>query len=188
MKKICILIGLVAAVCGVATAKAQVKERGVFVEMDFGYGAPLDGYGIFTPTVGYRLTDRWAVGLRASFETAGDLMEGGFKSVGAIGQYRMLGKRRFSLFVEGQAIYTFAPDEQMDGSGPRKVCDDYAEAGFTLGGSCALTRRLSLQARYLYLGYSGSPAFRRSGGCWGDGDFVLDAGWNRLQVGLQYTF
>ena len=91
----------VLAVCGIATAAAQVKERGVFVEMDFGYGAPLDGYGIFTPTVGYRLTDRWAVGLRASFETAGDLMEGGFKSVGAIGQYRMLGKRRLSLFVEG---------------------------------------------------------------------------------------
>ena len=50
----------VLAVCGIATAAAQVKERGVFVEMDFGYGAPLDGYGIFTPTVGYRLTDRWA--------------------------------------------------------------------------------------------------------------------------------
>ena len=178
----------VLAVCGIATAAAQEKERGVFVEMDFGYGAPLDGYGIFTPTVGYRLTDRWAVGLRASLETAGDLMEGGFKSVGAVGQYRMLGVRRFSLFVEGQVIYTFAPDMQMDGGSPRKVCDDYAEAGFTLGGSCAMTRHLSLQARYLYLGYSGSPAFRRSGACWGDNGMVLDAGWNRLQVGLQYTF
>ncbi|WP_300905117.1 hypothetical protein [uncultured Alistipes sp.] len=64
----------------------------------------------------------------------------------------------------------------------------YAEAGFTFGASYALTRRLRAQVRYLYLGYSGAPAFHRSGGCWGDGEFVLDAGWNRLQVGLQYTF
>ena len=45
-----------------------------------------------------------------------------------------------------------------------------------------------MTARYLYLGYSDSPDYRRSGGCWGDGEFVLDAGWNRLQVGLRYTF
>lgn len=47
------------------------------------------------------------------------------------------------------------------------------------------THRLSLlvegQATY-------NVYFRRSGGCRGDGGMVLDAGWNRLQSGLRYTF
>lgn len=64
------------------------------------------------------------------------------------------------------------------------------KSGFTSAGAIGQyrilgTHRLSLlvEGQATYNVYS-----RRSGGCRGDGGMVLDAGWNRLQSDLRYTF
>ncbi|MDE7123016.1 MAG: hypothetical protein K2N93_01550 [Alistipes sp.] len=171
------------AVCGIATVAAQEKERGVFAEMNFGYGRSRGGYAVLTPAVGYRFAGNWSVGLRLQCE-----VDRPYTALGAFAQYRFFSRPRFELFAEGQGSLFFANDAEADANPLIPSSDGYAEAGVTFGASYAIVKRLRVQARYLYLGYSGSPAFRRSGACWGDNGMVLDAGWNRLQVGLQYTF
>ncbi len=213
---------LVMAMCGIATAAAQEKERGIFLELNAGYsrntygchavaGTSGDytidyefdahragsGFALLAPAVGYRFDERWQVGAWAQFEL--ESYYANYTAVGAFARYGFFNRRKWSLFVEGQVScyiqgehFLPVPASMIPEGGQVRLNADfdnhYAEAGFTFGASYALTRRLRAQVRYLYLGYSGAPAFHRSGGCWGDGDFVLDAGWNRLQVGLQYTF
>ncbi len=155
------------------------------------------GFALLAPAVGYRFDERWQVGAWAQFEL--ESYYANYTAVGAFARYGFFNRRKWSLFVEGQVScyiqgehFLPVPASMIPEGGQVRLNADfdnhYAEAGFTFGASYALTRRLRAQVRYLYLGYSGAPAFHRSGGCWGDGDFVLDAGWNRLQVGLQYTF
>lgn len=170
-------------VCGIATVAAQEKERGVFAEMNFGYGRSRGGYAVLTPAVGYRFAGNWSVGLRLQCE-----VDRPYMAPGVFAQCRFFSRPRFELFAEGQGSLFFANDAEADANPLIPSSDGYAEAGVTFGASYAIVKRLRVQARYLYLGYSGSPAFRRSGACWGDNGMVLDAGWNRLQVGLQYTF
>ncbi|MDE7123017.1 MAG: hypothetical protein K2N93_01555 [Alistipes sp.] len=210
----------VLAVCGIATAAAQEKDRGIFLELNAGYSRntygchavagpsyTIDyefdaeraggGFALLAPAVGYRFDERWEVGVRAQFEL--ESYYANYTAVGAFARYGFFNRRKWSLFVEGQVScyiqgehFLPVPASMIPEGGQVRLNADfddrYAEAGFTFGASYALTRRLRAQVRYLYLGYSGAPAFHRSGGCWGDGEFVLDAGWNRLQVGLQYTF
>ncbi len=166
-----------------AAASAQNRDKGVFVEMDFGYGATDDGYALFAPSVGYRFANRWSAGFRVMFESE----VSDYTTLSWFGQYRLIDLRRFDVFAEGQVSYVINPGK-WDGPGSLSANQNYAEAGVTFGASYRLWKGLRLTARYLYLGYSGSSPYRRSDGCWGDGGFVLDAGWNRLQVGLQYTF
>lgn len=181
MKKILLsivaLIGIVPAIAQDDTAK------GVFAELNFGYGRSRGGYAVVAPVLGYRFAGNWSVGARVQCET-----DRPYTALGAFAQYRFFNRSRFELFAEGGGTLWFAKDMAADADPTLPRSDGYSEAGVTFGASCRIWKGLAVTARYLYLGYSDSPDYRRSGGCWGDGEFVLDAGWNRLQVGLQYTF
>lgn len=182
MKKLLLCIAIV--VIGMVPAIAQDDPvKGVFAEMNFGYGRSRGGYAVLTPAVGYRFAGNWSLGVRLQCE-----IDRPYTALGAFAQYRFFNRPRFELFAEGQGSLFFANDAKADADPSIPSSDGYGEVGVTFGASYAIVRRLRIQARYLYLGYSGTPAFRRSGGCWGDGGMVLDAGWNRLQVGLRYIF
>ncbi|WP_300905119.1 outer membrane beta-barrel protein [uncultured Alistipes sp.] len=186
---------------------ASAQDKGFFVELSAGHNKfAYDVYGgsnshtFVTPAVGYRFANNWSVGVRVQLETKNYWDYENFTAIGVFGQYRFFNAGRLSLFAEAQlSCYMVEHDYvkllvsggsvgEWAADHPEIVSDNFAEAGFTFGASYRIWKGLAVTACYLYLGYSGSPAFRRSGGCWGDGDFVLDAGWNRLQVGLQYTF
>lgn len=185
MKKI---ISIVIALLCVGRIAAQSEDKGIFVELNVGHGHDNPGhagksYAILTPALGYRFAGNWSVGARVQCEIGE-----GYTTLGAFAQYRFLNRPRFDMFTEGVAAYTVMSgyDNALP---PGSVNTSYTqmEAGFTFGVSYALTERLRVQARYLYIGYDDVP-YGRGGACWGDGKFIVDANWRRLQVGLQYMF
>lgn len=198
---------LIALLCGILPAAAQNHDKGLFVELNFGYARTSyhdwdnNNHALIVPAIGYRFANNWSVGARMQFETKNySLAHEGFTTAAVFGQYRFLNLRRLSLFAEAAVSCSFVDHDYskilVDGGSqkewiarhPEYFSDTYAEAGVTFGASYRIWKGLRITARYLYLGYSGASAMRRSGGCWGDGNMILDAGWNRLQAGLQYTF
>ena len=71
MKQNYLLIILGVLILGGSTVKAQVKERGFFIEMNAGYGAndKWQDYAVLTPGVGYQFNKYCALGVKMSFET-----------------------------------------------------------------------------------------------------------------------
>ncbi|MCI6212512.1 hypothetical protein [Bacteroides heparinolyticus] len=175
------------SVFGITSVVAQTKERGLFVEMNAGFGnveRHRSGYGLFVPRIGYQLGEKWAVGVKARFETSGSK---GYTAAGAYVQYAFWKKGKLKLFTEGELSYNVKRAEcdfVLGRPTPRK---NYAEAGFTFGGSYALCRNLNVMARYLYIGYNDYPGVRE-GAYIGNGRGIVDANWHRLQVGLQCIF
>lgn len=182
-------------------ASAQNKEKGVFVEMNFGYcesrvlvsggnpgeSLPYEHYMIYTPAVGYQINNRWAVGLKAQFERKSYKFENQYNAMSIYGQYRFFNRKWLKLFVEGSISHGFV-DKDQSILYPR----DYTEAGFNLGVAVPIYRGLSFMARYLHVGYSDvEPVFRRDfegSAYWGDGNWVVDGNLRRLSIGLQYRF
>ncbi len=175
------------SVFGITSVVAQTKERGLFVEMNAGFGnveRHRSGYGLFVPRIGYQLGEKWAVGVKARFETSGSK---GYTAAGAYVQYAFWKKGKLKLFTEGELSYNVKRAEcdfVLGRPTPRK---NYAEAGFTFGSSYALCRNLNVMARYLYIGYNDYPGVRE-GAYIGNGRGIVDANWHRLQVGLQCIF
>ncbi|WP_418986439.1 hypothetical protein [Bacteroides heparinolyticus] len=180
------VIALLSVFC-ITSVVAQTKERGLFVEMNAGFGnveRHRSGYGLFVPRIGYQLGEKWAVGVKARFETSGSK---GYTAAGAYVQYAFWKKGKLKLFTEGELSYNVKRAEcdfVLGRPTPRK---NYAEAGFTFGSSYALCRNLNVMARYLYIGYNDYPG-AREGAYIGNGRGIVDANWHRLQVGLQCIF
>lgn len=180
------VIALLSVFC-ITSVVAQTKERGLFVEMNAGFGnveRHRSGYGLFVPRIGYQLGEKWAVGVKARFEASGSK---GYTAAGAYVQYAFWKKGKLKLFTEGELSYNVKRAEcdfVLGRPTPRK---NYAEAGFTFGSSYALCRNLNVMARYLYIGYNDYPGVRE-GAYIGNGRGIVDANWHRLQVGLQCIF
>lgn len=88
------------------SAQNRDKEKGVFVEMNFGYcesrvlvsgnpaeSLPYEHYMIYTPAVGYQINNRWAVGLKAQFERKSYKFENQYNAVSIYGQYRFFNRK-----------------------------------------------------------------------------------------------
>ena len=181
------VIALLSVFC-ITSVVAQTKERGLFVEMNAGFGnveRRRSDYGLFVPRIGYQLGEKWAVGVKARFETSGSK---GYTAAGAYVQYAFWKKGKLKLFTEGELSYNVKRDGYdyvvLEHPNPR---ENYVEAGFTFGGSYALCRNLNVMARYLYIGYNDYPGVRE-GAYIGNGRGIVDANWHRLQVGLQCIF
>lgn len=168
--------------CSCVLVSAQVKESGLFVELNVGYGHvnnyydKCSGYVFLSPTLGYQFSSRWVAGLKTRFELAADK----YKSIGLYGQYAFWQKNRVKLF--GEALASVAIQSGLDGKN-----NNYNEAGLSLGASYSLGRRCSLLLRYFYVGYNDGQHdsdvffFR-------EGKFVTDDSLRRLQLGVQWIF
>lgn len=202
MKTKIFALASVLVVFTVLSTSAQNKENGVFIELNLGrcetettrfYDGCAPGerhferYMIYTPTVGYQINNRWAVGLRAQFETKEDRDTASrYNTFGVYGQYRFFNRKWLKLFVEGSIAHGFIDDNNS-------WCrNDFTEAGFNLGVAVPIYRGLSFMARYLHVGYSDAhPLYRRDlegSAYWGDGNWVVDGNLRRLSIGLQYRF
>lgn len=172
-----------------ATVTAQIREKGIFIEMNAGYGQVSygdyhKGYAILSPALSYQFGTYWAAGVKAKFET-GDY--GDYTTVGAYTQYSFLNLHKLKLFAEGQISYSKESSDKDYIDPSYKYDNDYMEAGITFGGSYTLCNHLNFIARYLYIGYSDSPR-RHEGAYLGSGRGIIDANLCRLQIGLQYIF
>lgn len=166
------------------TAMAQTKEQGVFIEMNVGHGTQKwfggsGGYAILDPRLGYQFNRDWAAGIKAQFET-GDNKE--FYTYGIYAQYAFLHWGKVKAFTEATLSYSI---DKMCIYG--RSSENYTEAGFSIGALYALSNNLNIIARYLHIGYSGSPRNDRDA-VLGGGDWVIDANHRRLSVGIQYIF
>ena len=175
------------AILSAMQLSAQTKEKGLFIEMNGGYGivkvynygAPKTehkGYMMLTPGLGYQINPLWALGFRATFE-AGDHRQNNFYIPYV--QYAFIRSNKFKVFTEGL----------VNIHDTKNWADGYTavETGLDFGLAFALGNNLGLKIRYLYLGYSDTPN-THEGAVVGGGDLVFDAGLKRLQIGLQYTF
>lgn len=165
-------------------ASAQTKERGLFIELNGGYGQresplnmPSDGYGFLAPVIGYQFNSRWAAGIKTNFELTSDE---NFSTIGAYGQYSFWQKNRVKLF--GEAAATQSWSSGMEGGNIH-----YTEAGLSVGAAYSLGGHCNLLLRYLHIGYS-DAYHRNEYFCLGGGKFIVDGNLKRLQVGVQWIF
>lgn len=136
----------------------------------------------FSPSIGLEITDRWTVGLRATFQTNNSYTHTHYNIVTLYGQYSFINKGRWKVFVEGKgSYYQFV---RTDGGS-----DDLGEIGFSLGARFAINHHFSLIAHYVYTGVEvGNGRLSRPFGCIGDGRVKLDFSPRRLQLGARYSF
>ena len=164
-------------------ASAQTKERGLFIELNGGYGQiekfdnTHDGYGFLAPAIGYQFNSRWAAGIKTRFELGADY---NFNTFGAYGQYAFWQKNRIKLF--GEAAATLSVCGGLDGGD-----NSYSEAGLSVGAAYSLGGHCNLLLRYLHIGYSDAYHLNEDF-CLGGGKFVVDGNLKRLQVGVQWIF
>lgn len=187
MKQNYLLIILGVLILGGSTVKAQVKERGFFIEMNAGYGAndKWQDYAVLTPGVGYQFNKYCALGVKMSFET-GDWPS--HKIYTPFFRCNYLTIHRFQLFGELQANFARVKDFSSYPVGvPIEFISDYDEVGITLGATFSITSHLRVKGEYLFLGWSnedenGLTSEREKEG------FIADGHVRRFQLGLQVIF
>lgn len=155
---------------------AQTKEKGFFVEGSVAYSSThYKNSAFFTPGIGYQFHERWAAGMKASFET-GDLA---WQVYTPFVRYALFKRDNLSIFTEAQwNIWHRNVDGGQSG---------FSEVGLNFGLAYALNPHLNLTGHYLFLGYSGKDDKE---GAWAGRhhDFGLDANAQRFQIGVQYIF
>ena len=174
----------------IATATAQTKEKGFFVEMNGGYGEvktafvsstvenPLlfhlgyARYAVLTPSIGYQINRHWAAGFKIQFES---IMEDEKRTTYTpYMRYNFLHPVKFNIFMDMQV------------SAIRHLGKNDVEGGINPGASYALNNHFSILLKYLFIGFNGED--RKSGVMIKSKNFIIDANWRRLQLGLQYIF
>lgn len=145
---------------------------------------------MFTPRVGYRFNDRWEAGALFKYEKVADAAT--YYGFGAYGEYNYLrfADNRLRLFVDLQAYYSTGG---RDGYG-----DDLGlpgdkqptEVGFVPGIAYRIPgSKVDLKLRYLFIGFNNNDRwYKEMGGCVGRGDWILDAGLRRLELGVAVNF
>ena len=198
MKKNLFVYGLVLMLLlatGTAEVGGEEKPR-VFVEMAGGVGTDYvkyfisqegireinktSSYGMWSPSVGLQLDDRWAIGARMTFETGGDWLTTKYTITTLYGQYAFLRGERWSVFAEGKGSLYHVHYYGKKGG----------EIGVSLGGKYDVTRNLGIVVHYVYAGVEvgKDKVLSSPGGCIGKHRAMLDFSPRRLQLGLRYTF
>ena len=180
---------------GTVEARGEEKPR-VFVEMTGGVGTDYvkyvidpsgiremdhtSSYGMWSPSVGLQLDDRWAIGARMTFETGGDKLTTKYTITTLYGQYSFLRGERWSVFAEGKGSLYYV----------HHYADKGGEIGVSLGGKYDVTRNLGIVVHYVYAGVEvgKDKVLSSPGGCIGKHRTMLDFSPRRLQLGLRYTF
>ncbi len=200
MKKKLLFI-LILLCAGFTTAFSQEKN-GIFVEFSGGFSNErnIEYYhhpAILTPGIGYKFNEKWAVGIRASFELGNNGLNGDnydnaenrycFFTPYARFSFVKIGPVRF--FTEGAVSWvkhSYDLDWQPNAPSWFDTSGNGFEAGLNIGVSCEIFKHLDVFARGFFLGYS-NTGVTHEGAVVGNGRFVLDANWRRAAIGLRFV-
>lgn len=186
-----------------ASAETKQDERGVVVDLSFGifhsdqkytnYNQSIthDHYCglIVAPRIGYKLNNKCTVGVMYKYQSF--LEHANTMDYGMFGEYTVAGKSNqgFRVFVDMHGVYSHMKYDYDGGSVPEK---NNWEVGFTPGMAFHIPRtRVDLLLRYLFVGFNSNKFYfvrKCAKGCLGGGDWILDAGLHRLQIGASVTF
>ena len=89
-------------------------------------------------------------------------------------RYNFLHPVKFNIFMDMQV------------SAIRHLGKNDVEGGINPGASYSLNNHFSILLKYLFIGFNGED--RKSGAMIKSKNFIIDANWRRLQLGLQYIF
>lgn len=183
------------------TVQAQVEnnfpERGLFMEFGASIGSSNDhfipstnkykseSYGILSPGIGFKINNDFNIGLRLGIEVGSSRYN--FKpKVTVFGQYNFVKLDNLKIFIEPRVAYAKNGRNYM----PSPWNISLWEAGFGFGMNYSLSNRLSLQLRYLQIGYchttENALRYNHSPGCLGNDSWIADFGLRRLELSLRY--
>ena len=193
--------------CALIIRAENPRDNGIVVEANFGlnythWSLTPDPVGditfykhigmIIDGRLGYQFNDHIISGVMMKHENIKHLYGDGtrkYLGFGVYGIYRFNKVRRFPLrfFIEAHAL--FAKNKiHWQFSYPRD--DGMTEIGLVPGVSYSIPKTpLEVKLRYLFIGYNNENKYLKSmGGCLGRGDWIIDAGLRRLELGLAFTF
>lgn len=204
MKKLLVLVILLLSIW-VETPSAAAEndsERGLTIEMGFSlsrtkgydYDAGLYYTGgknsdhiiapMFIPRIGYRFNPQWTVGLMYINNTINDDRKDNhrYNSFGAFVERNCFSfvSGRISFFTDLQYLY----NHTLSGN-------NFTECGLVPGLAFHISGSpVDIKLRYLFVGFNDCHSYLKGewGGCLGRGNFILDAGLQRLQIGAALTF
>ncbi|MCM1483872.1 MAG: hypothetical protein NC043_06015 [Muribaculaceae bacterium] len=181
------------------SASSPEIKNGINAEMDFGMGSNFkkEKFFMLHPRVGYRFTSRLEAGLMTKFNFNGRASDP-FVEIGAYGRYNYLLYNQFRWFVDAQAVWAGGyyidnwPGASADFKAPREFRHSFTEFGIVPGVAYRIPNTaIDIKVRYLFIGfnktYNDCP-FKDAQGCHTKGDFIFDAGWRRLEIGVSYDF
>lgn len=205
MKKLRFILftcGLILSIFSVRAESPQ-DEKGIMVSASFGvfhshYYRDLTYTGlIVAPRIGYRINNNWAVGALYKYKKI--LSGANIMDYGIFGQYTILGRpeKGFRLFTDLQVAYSkehdsYDSDSIIDGPPLPYHRSDNWEVGFTPGVAFRIPGiPVDILLRYLFIGFNNAEHdfVRYYSHCrLGGGDWIIDAGLHRLELGVSVTF
>ncbi len=176
------------------------KEKGLTVGVGFGLSyANHDMYStedhvgmIAVPKVGYRLNPRWEVGGMVKYENASTTFNS-YIGIGPYSEYTFAtaadGNLRF--FARAQAVFSIDTSENYNAdidSPDSKGCP--FDIGLTPGVAYRIPGSpVDLKLTYLFIGFNNNDRwYKELGGCLGRGNWIIDAGVRRLEIGATVQF
>lgn len=130
---------------------------------------------------GYRITPDFEAGIVVGVrddEGSSSLLSGGI-----YGEYCFKRAGQFRMFVDGDFI-AILPHNYYSEAG-KEGC----EFGFRPGIAYKFKNvPIELKLRYLFIGFNNTSRGFRTDACLGRGDWIVDAGLNRLEIGASVTF
>lgn len=139
----------------------------------------------FTPGLGYKFSERWAGGLRATLQT-GDRRYNNFV---AYARYSFANTAKLSIYTEAMLNWCVEFDsndyDNLYGNGADD--SDNFEGGLTFGACYNFTQHFGVFVNAFYIGYSNTP-IANEGAVIGNGRFIVDANWRRAALGVRFTF
>ena len=145
---------------------------------------------MFTPRVGYRFNDRWEAGALFKYEKVADAAT--YYGFGAYGEYNYLrfADNRLRLFVDLQAYYSTGGRDGYGDDLGFPGDKEPTEVGFVPGIAYRIHgSKVDLKLRYLFIGFNNNDRwYKDMGVCVGRGDWILDAGLRRLELGVAVNF
>lgn len=193
MNKIISLLALIVSLWSVPqqawAATSDNPERGLNLEMGFAISRTIDEVDggicrtrngiIYTPRIGYRFNADWEAGLffRYDKNKAVDC-----KGYGAFAEYSFVRWASGHLRVFADGLISYNKDDYDR---------DFVEVGFTPGIAFNIPHTpVDIKLRYMFIGFDSDHYLRKEvGGCLGHrGNWVIDAGLRRLELGVAVNF
>lgn len=207
MKKLRFILftcGLILSIISVRAESPQ-DEKGIMVSASFGvFHSPENSHYydysglIVAPRIGYRINNNWEVGTLYKYKKI--MRDVNIMDYGIFGQYTILGRHEkgFRLFTDLQVAYSklhdhYVHDESpFDGPFPPDPRSYNWEVGFTPGVAFRIPGiPVDILLRYLFIGFNNAEHdfVRYYSHCrLGGGDWIIDAGLHRLELGVSVTF
>lgn len=195
MKRLYFILAALLCIGSIPTVKAQSDDSGITVGLSFGIGQQRGFYGthyetnsgiIVTPRIGYRFNEKWEAGAFFKFQKFGKYQN--YYGIGGYGEYDALKiVDNFSLFIDMQASYSLLNSSADGALGECGI----AEIGFVPGLKYKIPGSpVDIKLRYLFVGFNHSEKNYKedSPGCLGRGDWIIDAGLRRFELGVALNF